>query len=71
MPLDISEATRAIKKAGSSNVRIVPINGQHPINGLQAIEINENGSWTQIVSGISRSMVDGLIKQATDKLLLG
>ena len=67
---DINEAIQKIKSVGSSAVRVVPMNGQ-TVDGNHQIEINQNGNWTTILTGVKRPMAEDIIRQATNKVLLG
>lgn len=68
--INISEALIAMKKAGSTKVRMVPDPGQS-IQGTHRIEIYENSSWNAIIVGLPRTTASDLINQASNKVLLG
>jgi hypothetical protein len=69
--LNLSEAVQRIKIAGSSNVRVVPMSGQSPLTGLQRIEIRESGKWIGIVEGLQKKAAEDIIRQATNRVILG
>lgn len=71
MPVDLNEAIQRIKAAGTNNVRVVPMTGQHCINGQFQIEVKENSGWVPIATGLYKSVAEDIIKQATSKLILG
>jgi hypothetical protein len=68
--LNLNEAKQRIKKAGAANARAVPMKGQ-TIDGDHQIEILEGSQWVSIATGISRSMASNLIKEATNRVILG
>lgn len=70
MAIKVNEITEAVKKAGSSNTRVVPMAGSG-LDGLHQIEVKENGSWNSVASGLSKRMAEDLIQQATNRVLLG
>lgn len=70
MPANINEAIQKIKAVGPNSVRIVPMQGQ-PVDGDHQVEIHENGSWTPVVIGIKRPMAEDIVRQATNRVLLG
>lgn len=70
MPANINEAIQKIKAVGPNSVRIMPMAGQ-PIDGDHQVEINATGSWVPVVTGIKRSMAEDIVRQATNRVLLG
>lgn len=71
MSVSISEAVSAIKKAGAINTRISQMPGA-TIDGLHQIEIQSApGVWTPVVTGLKRQMAENLIKEATNRVILG
>jgi hypothetical protein len=70
--LNLSEATQKIKSVGASNVRIIPMPGQAAVTGLHRIEIRDNsGAWVGIVEGLQKRAAEDLVKQATNRVILG
>lgn len=69
--ININEALLRIKQAGATNVRAVPADGQNIHTGLYQIEIREAGNWIAIATGMPRSTAEDLIRQATNKVILG
>lgn len=59
-----------IKKVGNSNCRVVYSPGK---NNERAIEIREGNEWKTIANGLTESMANDIIKQASsnNRLLLG
>ncbi len=70
-PVNLNEALVRIKKAGPNKTRAVPMPNQNVNTGLYQIEINENNSWRQIAVSIPQKTALDLIKQATNRTLLG
>lgn len=66
--MNVSEAIQKIKS--SSNTRIVPMPGNN-IQGSHQIEILESGSWNVVVSGITLRMAEDMVRQATNRVILG
>lgn len=71
MPINVNEAIVKIKKAGSKNVRAVPMPGQSVTSGDYQIEILEDGSWAPTATGLPKKLADDLISQATSRLICG
>lgn len=72
--MNLIEVVSKIKSAGSSNVRIIPMDGQDVVNGLHRIEVNQSGNWSTVVTGMPKSMAESVVKQAfddNDKVILG
>lgn len=69
--LNLTEAIQRIKSAGAKNVRVVPMPNQSAINGMHMIEVKDGGSWTGIVSGLSKTAAEDIVRQATNRVLLG
>lgn len=69
--INVNEAFVRIKKAGSNNVRVIPMPGQDALNGLYQIEINESNNWSVIATGMPRSTADDLVKKATSRVICG
>lgn len=71
MSINLNETTTAIKKAGAANVRVVPMKGQ-TIDGDHQIEVQPNpGTWQPILTGIKKSMAESIVRDATNRVLLG
>lgn len=71
MPINISEALVAMRKAGPRAVRAIPMPGQDVYNGSYMIEISQDNAWVCILEGLPRSTAESLITQATSRVLLG
>lgn len=71
MPVNLNEAITRIKAAGPCNVRSVPMAGQDVISGRYQIEIRESGTWSIVLEGTTRSMAEDIIRQSTNKVILG
>ena len=71
MPININEAVTQIKKVGSHNVRILPMPGQDINTGTHQIEIYEQNTWKVLLSGVPRTTAEDLVKQATNRMILG
>jgi uncharacterized metal-binding protein len=69
--LNIHEAVQKIKKVGSSNVRVIPMDGQPALTGLHKIEIRDQGVWITIVEGVQKRMAEDIVTQAINKVILG
>lgn len=61
----------AIKAAGPRNVRVVPMSGQPAISGLHAIEIRQANGWIPIASGLQKAVAEDIVRQATNRVILG
>jgi hypothetical protein len=69
--INLNETTAAIRKAGAVNVRVVPMKGQ-TIDGEHQIEIqNVPGTWQTILTGIKKPMAESIVRDATNRVLLG
>jgi len=68
---NLNEAIVRIRAAGATNVRTVPMDGQHVTEGKYRVEICENGTWSPIIVGIAKSTADDLVTQATSRVILG
>lgn len=71
MPINVNEAIQKIKKVGSQSVRTVPMPGQSVDGGDYQIEIQVNGQWESVVAGVKKPMAEDIIRQATNRVLLG
>lgn len=68
---NLSEAVQQIKTAGAKNVRVVPMAGQPVNTGLYAIEINTGSNWSAIVTGVSKTVAEGIVTQAVNRVICG
>lgn len=68
--INLNEAIKSIKSVGSKNVRSVPEPGQG-FDGRHRIEICQSGVWNPIVSGITKTMAEDIIKQALNRTICG
>ena len=71
MPINVNEAVERIKKAGTNNVRAVPMPGHHVLDGQHQIEVRENAAWAPILTGVSKRIAEDLISQAVNRVILG
>lgn len=62
----IKETVDKIRQVGTTNVRKVPNSG-----GTMDIQVCESGNWRTILSGVLAGAADDIIRQATNKVLLG
>jgi hypothetical protein len=66
--MNITEAVQKIKQAGAGNTRITPMpDGSDAVR----IEVNLGQGWATIISGIKRGMAEDILRQATNRVLLG
>lgn len=71
MPININEAIQKIKQAGAQAVRTVPMPGQSVDGGDYQIEIQVGNSWQPVVTGVKKPMAEDIVRQATNRVLLG
>ncbi len=69
--INLNETINTIKKIGASNTRIVPMENQNPLDGNVSIEVRLDGNWSPVVSGIKKSTAEDIIRQATNRVILG
>lgn len=70
--MNISEAIVRIKAVGACKARAVPMPGQHVSQGQYQIEVFENSAWNAILEGVpSKQVADGIIQQATNRVICG
>ena len=62
----LNEAVNKIKSAGISNTRITTVSG----NNYQ-IEVFKDGKWEVVVNSVTRPMAEDIVRQATNKVILG
>jgi hypothetical protein len=63
----LQEAVAKIRQVGITNVRISPISG----DTKHQIEIQENGSWIKILNPMEKNMAEDVLRQASNKVILG
>ena len=51
--------------------RIIPMVNQNALDGLQQIEIKENGNWSTVVTGVTKKMAEDIVGQAVNRTILG
>jgi cytochrome c551/c552 len=71
MSVNLNEAIQKIKQAGANNARAVPMPGENVTEGNYQIEINTQGKWVAIVTGIKKKIAEDIISQATNRVILG
>lgn len=72
MTINISEALSRLRKAGPKNIRSIPMPGQNVHVGTYQIEINHGmGDWECVLEGLPKAMADGLMSQATSRVIFG
>ncbi len=69
--INVNEAIQKIKSSGSKNARTVPMPGADVNTGLYQIELCSEGAWSPIIGGITKSTAEGIISQATNRVILG
>lgn len=69
--MDINQIINKIKAAGIVNTRILPMEGHDPLNGLQKIEIKENGHWHSIISNVPKIIAEQAVTMASNRVILG
>lgn len=67
MAQNISEAVHRIRVAGPDNVRRIPGNDPQSFT----IQINENGQWVSVVKDVSQTVAEDVMRQATNRVILG
>lgn len=68
MAQNVTEAVSRIKHAGASNARKVP--DPNTKDGFR-IEINENGQWVTVIAGVSDAIAEDVLRQASNRVILG
>lgn len=68
---NLSEAVQQIKTAGAKNVRVVPMSGQPVNTGLYTIEVKQGQGWVGIVDGVSKTVAEGIVTQAVNRVICG
>jgi hypothetical protein len=69
--VNLNEAITSIRRVGVTNVRVLPMAGENALEGKFQIEIKDTGDWQTIVSGVSKSIAEGIVSQATNRVILG
>lgn len=69
--IDVNGAIIAIRNAGASRVRILPMIGEDAINGNYQIEVNQNGGWAQVLTGVKKNMAEQMVTQALNRTICG
>lgn len=67
--LNLTEAIQKIKTLGAKNVRVVPMPNQPAITGMHMIEVRDGGLWMGIVSGLSKTAAEDIVRQATNRVI--
>ena len=62
----IKETIEQIKKVGIDDVRVVP-----STPGRSNIQIYKDGNWKTILENVNTMAVDDILRQATNKVILG
>jgi hypothetical protein len=71
MSINVNEAVSVIKRAGAINTRIVQMPNQ-TIDGLHQIEVQATpGTWQPILIGIKKTMAENIVRDATNRVILG
>lgn len=71
MSINVNDAVSAIKKAGVVNTRVTQMPNQS-LDGLHQIEVQTTpGVWQPILMGIKKTMAEDIIRQATNRVILG
>lgn len=71
MAISMVEAVERIKRAGSTNVRAVPMPGQSATGGMYKVEIMEGGGWVSVAEGLPQTTAQDLIRQAGNRTICG
>jgi len=58
------------KIKNSANSRVVPMPGES-IDGKYQIEVYTNNKWETIISGLGKSIAEDIVRQASNKVILG
>ena len=66
MATTIKEAVEKIRKVGLENVRKVP-----DTNGTVQLQIKINQQWCTIMENVIASSADDIIRQASNRVILG
>lgn len=69
--IDLSNAHVAIRIAGGSNVRIVPMEGQSVTDGDYQILVNKDQNWQPVVVGVKKIIAEQIVAQALNRVICG
>lgn len=61
------DAVNRIREAGSGNTRISPIPNSRKVK----VEIKVNNSWVTVLRDLDQTIAEDVLRQATNKVLLG
>lgn len=61
----IKEAVDKIRQVGTNNTRITPVGNKCKI------EVNIGGNWAALLSNLDRNVAEDIIRQATNRVILG
>lgn len=67
----LNTVLQLIKEAGPTKTRVVPMEGQSVLNGRFRIQITDGTNWSDVLSDVPRSTAEDLVKQATNRIILG
>lgn len=71
MSINVNDAVSAIKKAGIGNTRVIQMPNES-LDGLHQIEVQRTpGVWQPILVGIKKPMAEDIVRQATNRVILG
>lgn len=71
MSINVNEAVATIKKVGANNTRVIQMPNQS-LDGLHQIEVQLNpGVWQPILTGIKKTMAENIVREATNRVILG
>lgn len=70
MAINLSEALTTMRIAGQRNIRAVPMPGQNFNTGIYQIEIMRGGGWQCLLEGLPKATAEGLIDQATSRVIM-
>jgi hypothetical protein len=63
----IREAVEVMKQVGPTNIR----KAASRTAGAVDIQVCRDGQWVTLLSGLNQSIADDVVRQATDRMLLG
>jgi len=65
--MSLKETIERVKSVGIDKARIVPADK----SGKFVLEIEENKQWVKVTKPMSRTMTEDVLRQATNKVILG
>lgn len=68
--VNLNETKARIKNVGTKNVRVVPMSGQG-FSGDHQIEVCDGGIWTPIAIGLTKTMAEGIVRDALSRVICG